>query len=138
VTRVILDTNLYVGWLNRGLHADLMLGPGLVRYLSAVVHMELRVGATTRSARRALEQLARPYAAAGRLVAPRAGLFRDAGQVLQELPRKGRDVRRAALVNDLLIALTARDLGATVYTADAGDFEAMRAVRDFSLEVVGR
>lgn len=40
-----------------------MLGQGFVRYLSAVVHMELRVGATTRSARRALEQLVRSYEA---------------------------------------------------------------------------
>jgi hypothetical protein len=31
--KVILDTNLYIGWMNQGLHEDLMLGPGLVRYL---------------------------------------------------------------------------------------------------------
>jgi len=34
------------------------------------------------------------------------------------------------------IALTARDIGATVYTADASDFDAILAVRDLSLEVV--
>jgi predicted nucleic acid-binding protein len=45
-------------------------------------------------------------------------------------------VRRAALVNDVLIALTARSIGATLYTADRGDFEAIRRVRDFALEVV--
>ena len=43
--KVIIDTNLYIGWMNQGLHEDLMLGQGLVRYLSAIVLMELRVGA---------------------------------------------------------------------------------------------
>jgi hypothetical protein len=40
--KIVLDTNLYIGWLNAGLHPALMLGAGLVRYLSAVVNMELR------------------------------------------------------------------------------------------------
>ena len=50
MTKVVLDTNVYIGWLNQGLHADLMLGPGFVRYLSAVVWMGLRIGATSRAA----------------------------------------------------------------------------------------
>ncbi len=44
-------------------------------------------------------------------------------------------MRRASLVNDVLIALTARAIGATLYTAD-GDFEAIRQVRAFALRVV--
>jgi predicted nucleic acid-binding protein len=48
----------------------------------------------------------------------------------------GREVRRASLVNDVLIALTARSLGATLYTADGEDFKAIRRVRDFALQVV--
>ena len=50
--KIVLDTNVYIGWLNAGLHEDLMLGPGYVRFLSAVVQMELRAGATTLPARR--------------------------------------------------------------------------------------
>ena len=57
--RVLLDTNLYMGWLNRGLYPELMVGPGLVRYLAAVVAMELRIGARTLPARRALDKLLR-------------------------------------------------------------------------------
>jgi hypothetical protein len=53
LTKVVLDSNVYIGWLNQGLHEDLMMGRGLIRYLSAVVHMELRVGATMLPARRA-------------------------------------------------------------------------------------
>jgi predicted nucleic acid-binding protein len=42
----------------------------------------------------------------------------------------------ASLVRDVLIALTARTIGATLVTADAGDFEAIRALKRFSLQVV--
>jgi len=136
MTKLLLDTNLYVGWLNHGLHEALMVGPGFVRYLSSVVQMELRVGAATRPARRLLDQLIRAHATSARLVAPSAPVFDEAGLVLRALRTAGREVRHASLVNDVLIALTARRLGATLYTGDAEDFRAIRGVRDFSLEVV--
>jgi predicted nucleic acid-binding protein len=133
--KAILDTNLYIGWLNQGLHEELMLGPGLVRYLSAVVGMELRAGATVLPARRALDQLVRAYRLGGRIVAPYAEMFDHAGRALQRLRQGGREVRRASLVNDVLIALTARSIGATLLTADE-DYRAIAAVIDFRLERV--
>jgi len=133
---VVLDTSVSGGWLNQGLHAEWLLGPGVVRYLSAVVLMELRVGATTRRARRAVSQLVRPYETSGRLVAPSARLFDEAAIVLQRLRMRGREVRRASLVNDVLIALTARAMGATVVTANAADFQSIRDFRRFSLHVI--
>jgi predicted nucleic acid-binding protein len=60
----------------------------------------------------------------------------EAGLVLRALRMAGREVRRASLVNDVLIALTARTTGATLYTAAAEDFEAIRQVRDFPLAIV--
>jgi predicted nucleic acid-binding protein len=136
MTKLLLDTNLYVGWLNHGLHELLVVGPGSVRYLSSVVQMELRAGAATRPARRVLDQLIRVYTATARLAAPSPTVFDEAGLVLRALRLAGREVRRASLVNDVLIALTARSIGATLYTADAEDFESIRQVRDFSLEIV--
>ncbi|WP_438012066.1 PIN domain-containing protein [Sorangium sp. So ce321] len=112
-----------------------MIGPGLVRYLSAVVQMELRAGATTLPARRAVDHLGRAYRSAGRIVAPDAEVFDHAGRTLRRLREAGREVRRASLVNDVLIALSARSLGATVLTADE-HFDAIRAVLDFKLERV--
>ena len=135
--KLVLDTNLYVGWLNQGLYEALVVGPGFVRYLSSVVQMELRVGASTRPARRLLDHLVRAHAASSRLVAPSTSVFDEAGLVLRALRMAGREVRHAALVNDVLIALSARRLGATLYTANADDFTAIRRVRDFNLEVVG-
>jgi len=137
MTKVLLDTNLYVGWLNEGMHEALMVGPGFVRYLSSVVQMELRIGAATRPARRLLDQLVRAHRTSARLVAPSPRDFDEAGLVLRALRLAGREVRRASLVDDVLIALTARRLGATLYTRDGDDFEAIRRIHGFSLEVVG-
>ena len=133
--KVLLDTNVYIGWLNGGLHADLLLGPGLARYLSAVVAMELGVGARLLPARRALDQLVRAYQAGGRVVVPDAQVFDRAGRVLQRMRDDGRETRRASLVNDVLIALSARSIGATVVSADA-DFEVIETVVDFKLELI--
>src|SRR5581483_8723728 len=68
--RVILDTNIYIDWLNSKLHERLVLGPGYVRFLSTIVLMELWVGATTPRARRAVASSERAYGAAQRLAHP--------------------------------------------------------------------
>jgi predicted nucleic acid-binding protein len=133
VTKLILDTNVYINWFNHGLHEALVVGPGFVRYLSSVVQMELQAGAATRRARQRLDQFIRAHAIAGRVVAPSPRQFDEAGLALRALRLAGHEIRRASLVNDLLIALTARQIGATVYTSDVEDFEAIRRVRDFSL-----
>jgi predicted nucleic acid-binding protein len=39
-------------------------------------------------------------------------------------------------VNDVLIALSARSIGATVVTSNARDFAAIREIRPFKLTVV--
>ena len=133
--KVLLDTNLYIEWFNDGRHEPLMLGPGLVRYLSAIVHMELSVGARSLPARRALNQLVRAYRSGDRLVVPDADVFSRAGEVLQRLRDAGREIKKASLVNDVLISLSARSMGATVLTSDR-DFEAIGDVVDFRFRVV--
>jgi len=134
--RVILDTNLYIDWLNQGLQKELMEGPGMVRYLSAIVAMELRAGTTASRAERALDQLVRAYTKAKRLVAPSAHLYETAGVALRRLRNEGRDVRRAAVVNDVLIALTARALGATLLTKDVKDFGVIQDVIGAKVEFI--
>lgn len=132
--KVVLDTNLYIDWINRGLREELMLGRGFLRYLSAVVVMELRAGARTRADRIGIDRLARAYSVGGRLLAPPSRIFDRAGFVLRRLRAKGADVRSASFVHDVLIALNARDIGATVVTANVADYAAIRAVEPFSLE----
>lgn len=132
--KIVLDTNVYIGWLNFGVHEDLFLGTGWVRYLCAVVVMELRVGATTPSSRKALAGLCRAYEKGGRLIAPSVALYEHAGSVLAQLKERGHSIGRAAVVHDVLIALTARSIGATVITCDVKDFTAIASVVDVSWE----
>ncbi|HTB56409.1 MAG TPA: PIN domain-containing protein [Polyangia bacterium] len=132
--KVVLDTNVYIDWINRGLGEQWLLGTGLVRYLSAVVVMELRAGARTRKGRSAIDQLIRAHASGGRLVSPQVAVFEKAGSLLRRLKLAGREVRSAAFVNDVLIALSARSIGAAVVTSNVRDFEAIRRVEPFALE----
>jgi predicted nucleic acid-binding protein len=134
VKKVVLDTNVYIDWINRGLGEERILGSGLIRYLSAIVVMELRAGARTRSGRAAVDQLVRAYASGGRLVSPPLAVFERAGSLLRRLKLAGREVRSAAFVNDVLIALSARSIGATVVTSNVRDFEAIRRIEPFALE----
>lgn len=133
---MVLDTNVYVGWLRSGSHEAFVYGTGLDRHLSVVVLMELHLGAQRTAARRGLAQLVRPYERRARLVVPSVRVFERAARVLARLKLAGRDVRRASLVHDVLIALSARAIGAAVVTADAGDFEAIRRVDGFDLVIV--
>jgi predicted nucleic acid-binding protein len=132
--RILLDTNVYIDFLNSGQHEALVLGAGLVRHMSAVVLMELEAGATTPAARRTVSQLARAFEKFGRLHAPPGSAWPQAGGILRRLRSSGREVRRASLVNDVLIALTAREIGATLVTGDVSDFGAIRRILASSVE----
>jgi len=133
--KAIFDTNVFVDYARRGGHADLIERAPHTVYLSAVVRMELLAGADTPRTRRVVASVLDDFVALKRVVAPTAGVFERAGALLQMLRAAGEDVRRASFVNDLLIALTAREIGATVFTADR-DFARLRDVVGFELEIL--
>jgi predicted nucleic acid-binding protein len=110
-----------------------MLGTGFVRYLSGVVAMELRAGAQHRAARDSTSALIRAYRSCGRLVVPSGEVFERAGGVVRQLKPTGRDVRRASLCNDVIIALAARSIGAAVVTVNLEDFAAIQRIERFDL-----
>ena len=136
--RVVIDTNLYIDWLNTGRHEDVLFQQGAVKYLSAVVMLELYAGAFSPRDRRLVRSVIRAFDKAGRLLVPSAGEYEGAGHVLRALQQsRGYQVGQSgSLVNDVLIALSARSIGATVVTQNARDFIAIRTVRPFKLTVV--
>jgi predicted nucleic acid-binding protein len=136
--RVLIDTNVYIDFMNLGRASDVVLGGDLIRYTSSVVLMELQAGATNPSARKAVAHLASAFERTNRLLPPSATAWKRAGIVLRKLRESGREIRRASFVHDLLIALTARDIGATVVTSDESDYGAIRKHLDFSFEAVPR
>lgn len=119
--RIVIDTNVYIDWLATGEHERWLVGSGLVRHVSSVVLMELRAGALSARTRRAVSALARAAMATGRLVEPSRNAWLSAGVVLQKLRGAGRETRRASLVNDVLVAISVRELGALLITRDESD-----------------
>jgi len=57
--KVLLDTNVFIDYLRADLHADWVFGgmSNTFRFLSAVVLMELRLGADTLRRRRAVDRI---------------------------------------------------------------------------------
>ena len=120
----IIDTSVYVGHWERGLHAETLdqTRKAFVIRHSAVVLSELRRGARTREAERAVTRL---RALAAVILEPAASDWWEAGRLIRTLGDAhdwDRNKRRG-FQNDALIALTARAHGATVVTANQADFE---------------
>ena len=122
--RILLDTNVFVDYLRFGHHGSWVWGGGeaRIRFLSAIVLMELRVGAITPRRRRVVDRI-RDAFSAERVVAPTAALFDHAGELFRIIHGNGPERRdRLAPMNDVLIALTAWRIGATVVTRNTGEF----------------
>jgi predicted nucleic acid-binding protein len=136
--RVVIDTNLYIDWLNTGDHEAVLFQRDAVKYLSAVVVMELSAGAFSHRDRKLLRGIVGSFARAGRILLPSSAVYEDAGDVLRQLQQSlGYDLARAySLANDVLIALSVRSIGATVVTQNKKDFEAIQRIRSFKLSVV--
>jgi predicted nucleic acid-binding protein len=128
--RKLVDTNILIDrFLDPELHKDIFLSEGLI-YLSVVVYMELRAGAHTKGAIKAVSELLNHFTQAGRLVIPSAGDYEKAGMVIARLQsEKGYTIKKSAsITNDCLIAASARSLGATVFTQNKKDFEAIGTI----------
>lgn len=136
--RLVIDSGVYIDWLNAGRHQDILVGRGDVKYLSAVVLMELRAGAVSVRERRLVKRLETTFLRAGRVLSPTPAVFSEAGEVLRRLQsERGYNIRRGhSIVNDVLIALSARSIGAVVATQNVRDFQAIQTLRAFSLTLV--
>ena len=135
--RVVIDTNVYIDWFNAGRHEDVLFERDIVKHLSAIVLMELRAGAVSVQDRRLVGKVATAFAKAGRILVPSTTVFAEAGDVLRGLRRRGFQLEsNHSIVNDVLIALSARSIGATVVTQNARHYRAIHAERPFQLVVV--
>lgn len=134
----MIDTNLYVDWLNSGHFGEVLFEAGAVKYLSAVVLMELRAGAFGATDRRLVRRLQAAFEKAGRLLVPTGAVFDEAGETLRRLQsERGYNLAAShSIVNDVLIALSARASSAIVVTQNGRDFQAIQAIRPFGLEIV--
>ena len=74
----------------------------------------------------------------GRVIVPSFEDWSDAGTLIARMTRKqpGLKAKTQQLLNDILIALCARRIGATVATFNRDDFKLIRRYRQFALEVL--
>jgi len=138
VRRLVIDTNVYIDWLNAGRHEDVLFRPDAVKYLSAVVLMELRAGAFSAPDRRLVRRVEAAFRKAGRILVPSSRVYGEAGDTLRRLQAEAgyAPAGNHSIVNDVLIALSARAAGATVVTRNERDFRVIESIRPFRLEIV--
>jgi predicted nucleic acid-binding protein len=100
--------------------------------------MELRAGAFSASDRRLVQRVETAFQKAGRILAPSRVVFGEAGDVLRRLQvRRGFRLETShSIVNDVLIALSARSIGAVVMTQNEDHYRAIQAVSPFQLVVI--
>jgi predicted nucleic acid-binding protein len=118
--KVLLDTNVFIDYLRADLYADWIFGGvnNIIRFLSSVVLIELRIGADTSRRQRAVDRIEAAFPTS-RLIAPLPLLFDQAGLLFRALHGDGSGLDdRLGSVNDLLIAFTARQIDATVLTSN--------------------
>ena len=143
MARHLIDTDLYIDLIQSGATLPIIRelyekdAPGI--YFSSIVAQELLAGARFPAGKRRVETLFRPFEKVGRVITPNHNQWKDAGSILARLLQTRSDLKAKlpALVNDCLLALTARSLGATLYTRNRDDFTLIQSIRSFSLVVIG-
>jgi len=145
--RFLFDTSVYITAL-RDENFAREFRPRYIRdiprtHFSSVVVQELIAGARTFRHRRQAAALYEPFERAGRIVAPShivaCGRWKEVGTVVATLAEKApqwRDKLARGLLNDILIALSGRSIGATVITRNGEDFRLIRQFQAFALEVI--
>ena len=137
--KALLDTSIYLSFLRRDEEIrDLgFLRRPTLLYMSSVVFAELYAGARDRFTLRRLERLYRTFDRLERVVTPDRQVWYETAQLLQQFGlRQGFETTGLArLTHDVLIALSARKIGAMVFTLNKSDFERIRELRDFQLGV---
>lgn len=139
----LLDSNIYIrAFLEPGFGTELHsfhrghLGQ-LV--LSAVVASEILVGAATPARERAVRLgLVEPFRTRRRFHTPSWTTWDRATAIDRRLRRKGgmtSSLAQRSFFNDILIAASARELGATIVTLNRADFQIIGAAVD--IEAIG-
>jgi predicted nucleic acid-binding protein len=137
--KAILDTSVYLPFLRRDadIHDLGFLQRPTLLYMSSVVFAELYAGAKDRSTLRLLGKLYRTFDRLDRVITPDKQVWFETSRVLQQLRlRHGFEATGLGrLTHDVLIALSARKIGAVIFTRNRRDFERIRELRDFQLRV---
>jgi tRNA(fMet)-specific endonuclease VapC len=137
---VVYDTSMYVAAIRGGPECDAVriIRSSVPRtHLAAPVAAELQAGVLDTDGHRAVAALVRAAQRVGRLVSPTFDSWLRAGEALAAIRRREPHLtsKLPKLWNDLLIALSATQIGGTIVTANRHDFELARRYVSFDLVV---
>lgn len=136
--KFIIDSDLYIELLRTGRHheiiAEIYMRETPNIYFSSVVAQELFTGVINETGRVNVETLVKPFEKTGRIVTPGYAAWRETGHILSKLRVQQPHLKSKLprLINDTLIAMSAKSIGATVVTLNSSDFEAIHSIRNFS------
>ena len=107
-------------------------------FLSAVVAYELYVNTQGHQTQRLVHEFISPMERTGRVVSPTFADWREAAIIVTTIENKdpGWRSKLPALLNDILIVLCARRIGATLLTYNREDFRLIRRHKDFALRIL--
>ncbi len=139
--KVLFDTNVYIEAIRRGPETDAyqLLLLSLPRtYLSAVVVQELYAGALDSFGERLVEKFVQQTEKTGRIVTPTYRDWKETGRLLARIGRQepAERTRIPRLVNDVLLAMSAVQVGATLFTFNGEDFALIARYKKFSLQIL--
>jgi len=127
----LLDSSVYIENFRTGRFTlALLRSPWIVRCSAVVLH-ELRRGARTALEFRFVSELARKV----RIITPTESHWLESAEILSRMRRKkGYDPNKLReLAFDVLIALSARHVGATLITCNREDFAEIRSHTTFKV-----
>ena len=122
--KVLLDTNILIDFLRVGMHAEWVLGGHgtVVRFISAVALLELQLGADTPKRKQSVDRLRQAFQS-GRILGLTPSILDHAGRIFRAMYGNASALNdRLGPMNDVLIALTAREIGATIVTSNVLEF----------------
>jgi predicted nucleic acid-binding protein len=142
--KLVYDTSVYIELIRSKQFAESFRSVYesniAVTFFSSVVVQELLAGATDQLKVAAVEGFYRPFERSRRLVTPSHAVWQQAGRLLGTMRKKRTDLQdrlAGSFVNDLLIALSAKGVGARIVTFNGDDFELIRKFISVNLEVLG-
>jgi len=139
---ILLDTNVYLFAIKSGSGADFFdrqfLPLFFQTYLSSVVVEELYAGALDANGVRLVERHVGTLEKAARIVNPTFQDWKEAGKLVGRMTHRepGRKPKVQQMLNDILLALSARRIGADLFTFNREDFELIRRHKPFSLRIL--
>jgi predicted nucleic acid-binding protein len=139
VTKYVLDTNVLVhadrdpAWAEQLAAFYLAFLPAT--FLHAIVVQEVLVAAVNARRGRALyDGYVAPFEERGRILTPSYTAWRRSGQVVAALIQRRRISPGGftrSFLNDVLLAVSCREAGAVLITANTADFARIRSVESF-------